>query len=228
MNVLVACEESQTVCKAFRLKGHNCFSCDILDCSGGHPEWHIKQDVIPLLNGNCEFWTCDDVHHTIIGHWDLIIAHPPCTYLSFAGNRHFNIERYGDKAIERYKLRDEAAEFFLFFINADCPRICVENPVGYMNSFYRSPDCIVHPYYFCDSSDSDNYHLKRTCLWLKGLPPLSFDKNKPKPLPSYIDKFGSFKKRYFTESISGGSLASQRLRSKTFVSIAVAMADQWG
>lgn len=93
MNVLIACEESQTVCKAFREKGHNAFSCDIQDCSGGHPEWHIKEDVLPLLNGNCTFKTVDNISHTIEGKWDLIIAHPPCTHLSVSGARHFEEKR---------------------------------------------------------------------------------------------------------------------------------------
>lgn len=228
MKVLVCCEESQVVCNAFREKGHEAYSCDIIDCSGGHPEWHIKQDVLPLLNGNCDFKTSDGVIHLILGKWDLIIAHPPCTYLSFAGNRHFNVERYGDKALERIHKRDLAADFFMKFINADCEKIAVENPVGYMNSFYRSPDCIVHPYYFASSDDTENYQMKRTCFWLKGLPGLIYERNKPKPFPSYIDKSGTYKKRYFTESISGGSLAAQRLRSKTFSSVAAAMAEQWG
>ena len=228
MFVLVACEESQEVCKAFRKKGHICFSCDIQDCSGGHPEWHIKQDVLSLLNGCCDFYTCDGLLHSIPDKWDLIIAHPPCTYLSFSGNRYFNVERYGEKAVERILLRELAADFFMKFINADCEKIAVENPVGYMNSVYRSPDCIVHPYYFASSDDTENYQMKRTCFWLKGLPALSYDKNKDKPSPGYIDKTIRAKKRYFTESISGGSLAAQKLRSKTFPCIAKAMAEQWG
>lgn len=101
MNVLIACEESQRVCIAFREKGHNAFSCDIEPCSGGHPEWHIMQDVIPLLNGECDFITEDGVKHEIAGKWDMIIAHPPCTYLTNTGNRHFNVEKYGDKAKQR-------------------------------------------------------------------------------------------------------------------------------
>lgn len=102
MKVLVACEESQRVCSAFRARGHEAYSCDIIDCSGGHPEWHIKQDVLPILNpidGKIEFTTCDGVTHIIEGQWDLLIAHPPCTYLTVTGNRWFNVEKYGEKAI---------------------------------------------------------------------------------------------------------------------------------
>lgn len=97
MKVLVACEESQAVCKAFREKGHEAYSCDIQECSGGHPEWHIKQDVLPLLNGDCEFVSADGQTHSIKGKWDLIIAHPPCTFLTVTGNRWFNVERYGER-----------------------------------------------------------------------------------------------------------------------------------
>ncbi len=228
MKVLVACEESQAVCKAFREKGHEAYSCDILECSGGHPEWHIMQDVLPLLNGNCEFETTDGVKHCVTGKWDLIIAHPPCTYLSFAGNGYFNVERYGDKAVERIRLREEAAEFFMKFINADCEKIAVENPVGYMNSTFRSPDCIVHPYYFASSDDKENYQMKRTCFWLKNLTTLSYEGNKPKPQPTYIEKSCRSKRRYFTDSISGGTSVARKLRSKTFPAIAKAMAEQWG
>ena len=101
MNVLVACEESQVVCKAFREKGHEAYSCDIIDCSGGHPEWHIKQSVLPLLNGNCSFSTCDGKTHTISGKWDMILAFPPCTFLTVTGNRWFDVVKYGYSAQSR-------------------------------------------------------------------------------------------------------------------------------
>ena len=101
MNVLIACEESQTVCKAFRERGHRAFSCDIQECSGGHPEWHIQGDCLPLIDGNCGFKTVDGTEHEQVGKWDILIAHPPCTYLTVSGNAWFNIERYGDKARER-------------------------------------------------------------------------------------------------------------------------------
>lgn len=151
MNVLVACEESQEVCKAFRAKGHRAFSCDIQPCSGGHPEWHIMGDCLPLINGNCEFKTMDGQTHRIYGNWDLLIAHPPCTYLTVTGNRWFNIERYGDKAIERMKNREEAIKLFLEFAKADCPRIAIENQVGVMSTVYMKPSQIIQPYLFGDA-----------------------------------------------------------------------------
>ena len=130
MNILVACEESQEVCKAFREKGHNSFSCDIIDCSGGHPEWHIKQDVLGLLNGNVSFTTQDGYFHFLNKKWDMILAFPPCTYLTVTGNRWFNVDRYGEKAIQRQKDREDAIEFFMQFVNADCDHIAIENPTS--------------------------------------------------------------------------------------------------
>ena len=135
MKVLVACEESQRVCIAFREKGHNAFSCDILPCSGGHPEWHICGDVLPLLNGNCEFVTMDDVMHRIDGKWDLIIAHPPCTYLSNAGARW--LYAGGELNEERYRKGIDGKKFFMSMLNADCQRIAVENPIP--SSIYDLP-----------------------------------------------------------------------------------------
>lgn len=150
MRVLVACEESQAVTKELRRLGHEAYSCDIQECSGGHPEWHLQVDALELLKMS----------------WDMIIAHPPCTYLTVTGNRWFNVDKYGDKAKQRYRDREKAVEFFMAFVNADCPRIAVENPVGYMSTHYRKPDQIIQPYMFGDHA------RKATCLWLKGLPPL--------------------------------------------------------
>ena len=112
MKVLVACEESQAVCKAFRELGHEAYSCDIIECSGGHPEWHIQGDCLPLINGNCTFATVGGGIHTIVGKWDILIAHPPCTFLTVSGNRWFNRDKYGDKALQREKDRNDAIEFF--------------------------------------------------------------------------------------------------------------------
>ena len=128
MKILVACEESQRVCQAFRDKGHEAYSCDIIDASGGHPEWHIKQDVLPLLNGNCSFTTTDGTEHYIEGNWDMIIAHPPCTYLSVAGAARLYPKK-GQLDEERYQKGLEAKAFFEAILNAECERICVENPV---------------------------------------------------------------------------------------------------
>lgn len=221
MKVLVACEESQAVCKEFRALGHEAFSCDIESCSGGHPEWHIMQDVLPLLNGRCSFKTMDGIEHSIDRKWDLIIAFPPCTYLTVTGNRWFNVDRYGEKAIQRYKDRKEAIDFFMAFANADCERIAIENPVGIMSSEWRKPNQIINPWQFGDAFE------KKTCLWLKGLPELTptniveipprkkFDSGKTMPA-WYSDLWGLSKDE------------RAKLRSKTFPGIAKAMAEQWG
>ncbi len=194
MKILVACEESQVVTIQLRLLGHEAYSCDIQDCSGGHPEWHLKCDVIPLLSDS----------------WDMIIAFPPCTYLSFAGNRHYSC---GDG----FKKRLAASDFFMKFVNAPCDHIAIENPVGYMNSSYRKPDQIIHPYMFGDP------YMKRTCLWLKNLPLLYPDYMLNKPDPVYIQKNG--KRRYWVDTVSSSD--RQKIRSKTFPGIAAAMAYQF-
>lgn len=144
MRILIACEESQRVCTAFRRRGHEAYSCDVIDCSGGHPEWHIKQDVIPLVNGRCEFETCDVQTHKIDGKWDMIIAHPPCTYLSNAGACRL-YPRKGQLDRERYKKGLQAKAFFMKLYNADCERICVENPMP--SKVFEMPPCtqIIQP-----------------------------------------------------------------------------------
>lgn len=122
MKILVACEESQTVCKALRARGHEAYSADIKEPSGVHPEWHILGDVLPLINGDCTFATMDGRAHTISGKWDMLIAHPPCTYLTVTGNRWFNIAQYGDKAIQRHRDREAAIKFFMHIADADCQK----------------------------------------------------------------------------------------------------------
>jgi site-specific DNA-cytosine methylase len=143
MKVLVACEESQEVCKAFRERGHEAYSCDLQDCSGGHPEWHIKADALELIKIK----------------WDLIIAHPPCTDLAVSGARWFEQKRKDGR-------QRDAIDFFMRFVNADCEHIAIENPVGIMSTHYRKPDQIIQPWMF------GHGETKATCLWLKGLPPL--------------------------------------------------------
>ena len=235
MNVLIACEESQVVCIAFRQKGHRAFSCDIQECSGGHPEWHICGDCIPLLGGHCEFETMDGLKHKIDGKWDLIIAHPPCTYLSNVATRQYSLKCCtAEKVIARWEERARAAVFFMQLMLADCEHICVENPVGFMNSAYRKPDQIIHPYYFAESEkDEENYHEKRTCLWLKGLLKLNRNNDLPVPPPMYIlqGEKGKGKKIGWCEgmrNIKGGQAERAKARSKTFPGIAKAMAEQWG
>lgn len=204
MRVLVACEESQRVCIAFREKGHEAYSCDILECSGGHPEWHIQDDVLKHLNEN----------------WDLIIAHPPCTYLTVAANKYYNVEKYGKKAEERQKQREKAIEFFMKFTDLKCPRVCIENPIGVMSSFYCKPTQIIQPYQFGHSE------RKATCLWLKGLPAL-----KPTNIvtPDIIKlKSGKTDSRLHYETLKLPAEERAKMRSKTFEGIALAMAEQWG
>ena len=235
MKVLIACEESQRLCIAFRERGHEAYSCDILECSGGHPEWHIQGDVLPIINGNCEFETADGQRHRIDGKWDLLIAHPPCTYLSNVATRQYSLKCCtAEKVIVRWEERARAAVFFMQFALADCDRIAVENPVGFMNSSYRKPDQIIHPYFFAESEgDAENYHEKRTCLWLKGLPQLERSNSLPPPPPMYIlqGEKGKGKKIGWCEgmrNIKGGQAERAKARSKTFPGIAKAMAEQWG
>lgn len=235
MNVLVACEESQRVCIAFRELGHRAFSCDVIDCSGGHPEWHIKGDVIPLLNGHCEFTLQDGTVDRQTDRWDLIIAHPPCTYLSNVATRQFSLKRCTpEKVIKRWEERARAAVFFMYFALADCDRICIENPVGFMNTAYRKADQIIQPYWFATSeNDSENYHQKRTCLWLKGLNPLNKISELPKPEPMYICQGEKSKGKAIgwcegMRNITGGQEERAKARSKTFPGIAAAFANQWG
>ena len=224
INVLVACEESQRVCMAFRERGFNAYSCDIQECSGGHPEYHILGDAVKALDAG-EITTMDgQIHH--ISNWDLLIAHPPCTYLTVSGNRWFNVEVYGEKAKQRIKSRDSAIKFFMAFAEAACDRIAIENPVGYMSTHYRKPDCIIQPYYFGDSA------RKTTCLWLKGLPNL---------MPTQMVSPGEILPRGYSEGaaadcardesgkiISWNDPRTAIIRSKTFPGIAKAMAEQWG
>lgn len=233
MNVLVACEESQRVCAAFRERGHDAFSCDVIEPSGGHPEWHILGDCIKILGGGV-IQTMDGKSH-VIGAWDLLIAHPPCTYLSNVATRQYSLKCCPpEKVVARWDMRARSAVFFMHLALAHVPRICVENPVGFMNSAYRKADQIIHPYYFAESEhDKENYHKKRTCLWLKGLPPLERTSNLPEPEPMYIcqGKKSKGKKIGWCEGmrdIVGGQEERAKARSKTFPGIARAMAEQWG
>lgn len=194
MRVLVACEESQRVCIAFREKGHEAYSCDVEYCSGGHPEWHIQDDVLKHLDED----------------WDLIIAHPPCTYLSNAGARFLYPK--GVLNAERYKKGLEAKDFFMKLYNANCPKICVENPVS--STIYNMPKHTqeIQPYYF------GHPYTKKTRLWLKGLEPLK---------PTNIVEVSESTKVAGNWFNKGGK-ERQKNRSKTFEGIAKAMAEQWG
>lgn len=185
------------------------------------------QDVLPLINGRCGFKTTDGKEHSIEGKWDMIIAHPPCTYLTVTGNRWFNVERYGEKALQRVKDREEAIEFFMAFATADCDKIAIENPIGAMSTAYRKPDQIVHPFYFAESEDDENCERKATCLWLKGLKPLDCEiKFKPRVI-QYKNGKGT-DSPWHVNTMSLPPQERAKLRSRTFPGIAKAMADQWG
>ncbi len=227
MKILIACEESQTVCKEMRNLGHECFSCDIIECSGGRPEWHIMQDVIPLLNGNCKFKTMDGIEHIIIGKWDMIIAHPPCTYLTVSANKYYNVDIYGLKAIQRLNNRENAIDFFMEFVNADCERKAIENPIGVISTRYRKPDQIIQPYQF------GHPVRKSTCLWLFGLPLL-----KPTNIVDFEQihskgKSGGYSGLSWIVKDENGKILSysdprvSKARSKTYPGIARAMSEQW-
>lgn len=218
MKVLVACEESQRVCIAFREKGHEAYSCDIQECSGGYPEWHILGDCIPLLNGNCTFTTQDGQSHTIDSKWDLLIAHPPCTYLTNAGARHL---WKGHKLnLERYKLGLEAKDFFMRFYTADCDKVCIENPIP--SKIFDLPPYsqTIQPY------EHGEPYTKRTCLWIKGLPMLK-PTNIVEPIATFCPS-GSYSHKHDNKHRGLFTKDRAKERSKTFWGIARAMAEQWG
>jgi hypothetical protein len=218
MKVLVACEESQVVCKAFRKQGHEAFSCDIQTCSGGHPEWHIKGDVLPLINGNCLLNTEDGNTHIIIGKWDLIIAHPPCTYMSKAGARWMYPTAHNIDT-ERLKLAIDAKAFFLKFLNADCDRVAVENPVPLKIVGLPVPTQKIQPYQY------GHPYSKCTCFWLKGLPKLN-----PTNIITHYKPFLPSNTGGLARGMGGsrGVAHDAKTASKTFDGIAIAMAEQWG
>lgn len=207
MNVLVACEESQTVCKAFNKLGHSAFSCDIQECTGGYPHLHIKGDVREVLypntlGGGHIFKTQDGGKVVLFSTWDLIIAHPPCTYLSVAGAANFPQDK------ERYKKQSAARDFFMIFYNHPCKHICIENPRAMKSANLPPYSQVIQPYDFGDDWS------KQTLLWLKGLPPLMpnvIELNRRSAAPSWV-----------------GCHTSAKMRSKTFNGIAQAMAQQWG
>ena len=204
LRILVACEESQAVCKAFRELGHKAYSCDLQECSGGHPEWHIKGDALKVLN---------------LPIWDLVIAHPPCTYLTCAANRYYNEDKYGEKAKRRKGEREQAIKFFMEFANCKCKRVAIENPIGVISSRWKKPMQIIQPYQF------GHKERKATCLWLKNLPPL-----KPTNIvePDIIKHAsGKTDSRLHFETLSLTAEERAKIRSKTFEGIAKAMATQW-
>lgn len=217
MKVLVACEESQTVCKAFRELGHEAYSCDILEPSGGHPEWHILGDAVLTVQGG-QITTMDGQTHDVV-EWDLIIAHPPCTDLAVSGARHFAQKQKDGR-------QQKAIVFFMEMALAPCKKVVVENPVCIMSTAWRKPDQIIQPYQFGDHA------RKTTCLWLKGVEPLAHTNVVD---PGEIAKGGysvgaslNYAKDENGKVLSWNDPRTAKARSKTFPGIAKAMAEQWG
>lgn len=202
MNILVACEESQAVCLAFRELGHAAYSCDVQECSGGHPEWHIKADATELLKML----------------WDMIIAFPPCTYLTNSGAVRMRVN--GEIVQERFEKAMEAKEFFMNFYTANCPKIAIENPTPMKIVGLPPYTQAIHPYQF------GHPYSKRTCLWLKGLPelvPTQFiAQHEPYVNGGSKDANGNYRRFH------GRNERDPKTRSKTFPGIARAMAEQWG
>jgi hypothetical protein len=244
MRILVACEESQVVCRAFREKGHEAYSCDIIECSGGHPEWHIQCDVLKVLNPyfsesdlsyGIHFVTMDGTPHFVNGKWDMIIAFPPCTHLAVSGSAWFEKKRADGR-------QREGIEFFCQFLNADCDKVVVENPVGIISGKYiqqhfpdlaekyglpKEPTQIIHPWMF------GNNYSKSTCLWIKGVFPLVPQVTVQPELEwfDWVDGKTGKKKRqpkWFADAWRLPAEERAKVRSKTFPGIAKAMADQWG
>ena len=219
LRVLIACEESQRVCSEFRRLGQEAYSCDIQPPSGGHPEWHILGDALQAINGGA-ITTMDGMTH-YIGKWDLLIAHPPCTYLSNAGAarlyKKINGKSYCD--LSRLNKGFDAKEFFMYFYNADIPMIAIENPIP--SSVYRLPKYqqIIQPYEY------GHPYQKKTCLWLKCLPLLN-PTDIVEPICSWVSG-GSKKSDGTPRKNKGTPYRSSKIRSKTFHGIARAMAEQW-
>ena len=204
IKVLIACEESQEVCKAFRKIGFEAYSCDLKDCSGEHPEWHLKMDVFEAIR---------------LKEWDLMIAHPPCTFLSTSGNRWMNDKVHYPN---REQDRKEAIEFFLKIATTPIRHIAIENPIGIMSSIFEKPTQIIQPYFFGDSVK------KTTCLWLKNLPKLNPTKMVD-PGEIHITKSGRKMSKWYYDALYCKTPEERRTyRSKTFPGIAKAMAEQWG
>jgi len=216
LNVLIGCEESQEVCKAFRELGHDAFSCDLQDCSGGHPEWHIKGDIFQAANSDF---------------WDLFIGHPPCTFLAVSGaqwyyhpdDKHLPTaeRRPHPKYPTRWEDRKEAVLFFKRLCSLDIPHSAIENPVGIMSTEYRKPDQIIQPFQFGDEA------TKTTCLWLYGLPLLQHTEIVGKGEKVFFAS-GKSQPKWYADALKAPTKQErQKLRSKTFPGIAAAFASQW-
>jgi hypothetical protein len=209
MRILVACEESQAVTKELRKLGHEAFSCDLLPCSGGYPEWHYQQDVFEVIDKG----------------WDMMIAHPPCTFLAVSGAR-WLYNKDGSKNEERWKNQAEALDFVQRLMDAPIDKIAIENPISVISSNIRKPEQIIQPWMFGDKAQ------KSTCLWLKNLPLLEpTDIVEKGEFIEFISKKGVKKKqpKWYFDALKNAKTPAERrtLRSKTFKGIAEAMAKQW-
>ena len=231
MRILVACEESQTVTRELRKLGHDAYSCDLLPCSGGHPEWHFKQDVFEIIENNGGILQSGEENYSEEP-WEMMIAHPPCTYLAVSGaqwyyhpeDKHLPTgqRRPHPKYPHRTKHREEALAFFKALYDAPVERIAVENPIGVVSTQFKKPSQIVQPYMFGDEA------TKTTCLWLKNLPPL---------LPTEIVgkgeriefKSGKSQPKWYSDAFVKAKTPEERrtMRSKTFPGMAKAIAEQW-
>lgn len=211
MKILIACEESQSVCIEMRKAGHEAYSCDILPCTGGKPEWHIQEDVLTVIERE---------------KWDAMIAFPPCTHLAVSGAAWFEQKKKDGR-------QQQGIDFFMKMVNAPINFIAIENPIGIMSSIYRKPDQIINPYYFGDSE------RKPTCLWLKNLPKLIWHKEnnlfgvktmvEPKLVTMTSQKTGRTRTYSEWEYITSCNQEERAaIRSKTFPGIAKAMGEQWG
>lgn len=232
LNILVACEESQAVCKAFRKLGHNAYSCDLLDCSGEHPEWHFNHDVTKVLDQS-DLTLQNGEKAKIKGDWDIMIGHPPCTYLAVSGARWYYHPDDAGLPVEqrrphprfpnRVQDREDGAAFFMLLANANVKRIAIENPIGIMSKRWRKPDQSIQPYMFGDPFS------KNTSLWLKNLRPLHPSKETDDHGERIVFKSGKTQPKWYSDALSKAKTTEERrtLRSKTFPGIARAIAEQW-
>jgi hypothetical protein len=203
MKILIACEESQTVCKAFRGMGHEAYSCDLLPCSGGHPEWHLHCDVFTIIEQG----------------WDMMIAHPECTRLTVAANKYYKPE-YSSRFPTIHEDREKAVEFFMRIANAPIEKIAIENPIGIMSTRWKKPSQVIQPYMFGDRE------RKGTCLWLKNLPNLVPTNIVGPEIITHAS--GRTDSKLHFETLKLPKEERRKARSKTFEGIAKAMAEQWG
>ena len=241
LNILIACEESQACCRAFRKLGHNAYSCDLFDCSGTgfgdgiaepHPEWHFNHDITTVLDKS-DLTLQNGEQAVIDGDWDIMIGHPPCTFLAVSGAKWMYDPKDKDKPIEerrphpsfpnRKKDQEDGANFFLFLASADVKRIAIENPVGIMSSRWRKPDQSVQPFMFGDP------YSKNTCLWIKNLRPLHPSKETEDHGERIYFGSGKSQPKWYSDGLTKTKSKEERQkwRSKTFPNIARVIAEQW-